>query len=340
MGKKDLLASILIKTGAIHILHKLRQSIKKELPVLAYHRILDISDINDYHYDSEVIDATIDGFEKQMKFISKHYNPISIQDLYNYTNTNNPLPKNPILITFDDGFNDNYYNAFPILKKYNIPATLFIATNHIGTDQPFWFERLSHLILTTPKTELSIDELNFHKNITNNINERRQIYNDCVELLKYKNKTTCIRIIDKLEQEHSITISNDDKKMSCPLTWKQCQEMAESVITFGSHGASHTIFTQLEDNELHTELAKSKKIIEDKIKCPVIALSFPNGQTNDFNTSIVNTIYQHGYKLIFSYLHGINTYQDIGKKTLNRIHPPQTDNLRKFQLYLTLPEIF
>ena len=83
--------------------------------------------------------AKIADFEKQMQYLSKVYNPISLDKMAQHIQDGTSLPSKAIAITFDDGYRDNYENAYPILRKYNIPATFFLTTGFIGTGQiPRW----------------------------------------------------------------------------------------------------------------------------------------------------------------------------------------------------------
>jgi peptidoglycan/xylan/chitin deacetylase (PgdA/CDA1 family) len=78
-------------------------------------------------------------FEKQMRYLSKVYNPISLERMAQHIQNGTSFPSKAIAVTFDDGYQDNYENAYPILKKYNIPATVFLTTGFIGTGQiPAW----------------------------------------------------------------------------------------------------------------------------------------------------------------------------------------------------------
>ena len=101
----------------------------KETPVqiLIYHRILP-------EIDPFGIDVTpLKRFESQIKYLSSYFNIISVDELLNNF-TNNTVKKNTICITFDDGYLDNYQYAFPVLQKYNVPATIFLATDFMTLD--------------------------------------------------------------------------------------------------------------------------------------------------------------------------------------------------------------
>lgn len=97
-------------------------------PVLMYHFVLDSRDVK-----KNKLIVTPSTFEKQMHFLKvNNYNVISLEEFANFIKQKNKIPKNTLVITFDDGHLDNYTNAYPILKKYGFPATIFVITNYIS----------------------------------------------------------------------------------------------------------------------------------------------------------------------------------------------------------------
>ena len=92
--------------------------------VLNYHKI------DDVHHSLSVAP---DDFDRQMKYLYDHgYHSISPDELYGAISGQGGLPENPVLITFDDGYRDNYTNAYPILRKYNFKATIFVVTSFLS----------------------------------------------------------------------------------------------------------------------------------------------------------------------------------------------------------------
>jgi len=100
--------------------------------VIFYHCVKD--EANSYLRPTKVAD-----FERQMRYLSKTYSPISLERVAQHVRDGTSLPPRAIAVTFDDGYRDNYENAYPVLREYSIPATVFLATGFIGTGEiPRW----------------------------------------------------------------------------------------------------------------------------------------------------------------------------------------------------------
>lgn len=130
------------------------------IPVLMYHHILP---------KESFIASSIENFEKQMRFLYENqWNTISSEEFYLYKINKLKLPKKSVLITFDDGWRDNFVYAYPILKKYGLKATLFVVTEWIekaSIDEEYIYEDKSHseckkIVLMNPrKVVCTWDEL-------------------------------------------------------------------------------------------------------------------------------------------------------------------------------------
>lgn len=112
------------------------------VPVLMYHSIS--------NKKGNEIELSKDLFEIQMKFLKdNNYITLSLDELYDFLSFNKPIPKKSVVITFDDGYIDNYLNAYPILKKYNFRATIFVITDNVN--------KYSHTINSNEIKEMSLN---------------------------------------------------------------------------------------------------------------------------------------------------------------------------------------
>ena len=101
----------------------------KEVPmILMYHRVLTPDEMQT-EFTQWAISVTTDTFERQMDLISRRYNPLSLKTAVAMLKANEPVPPYSVVVTFDDGWRDNYVNAWPILKEHEIPATIFLPTD-------------------------------------------------------------------------------------------------------------------------------------------------------------------------------------------------------------------
>ena len=124
------------------------------LRILAYHRVLD-DDESSFPFDEEVISATTDDFCRQMKFARDNFEIISFRDLEICEQQGRPWPKRALIITFDDGYRDNYTNAFPILREFGLTATIFLTAGHIGLRELFWWDLVAYCIKHSTHPRLS-----------------------------------------------------------------------------------------------------------------------------------------------------------------------------------------
>lgn len=109
------------------------------VPILMYHNI-------DQHYKESKLSVSPESFERQMRFLRKHgYNIVSLEELVELLSSEKPLPYKTIAVTFDDGYKNNYTAAFCVLKKYNIPASVFVVADKVGKAGYLSWEELKEM---------------------------------------------------------------------------------------------------------------------------------------------------------------------------------------------------
>lgn len=200
-------------------------------------------------------------FEKQMEHLVKYYNVISLKEIFSNK-------KNSVVLTFDDGYENNLKYAYHVLKKLKIPATIFVPYDFIDKNIFAWWDRL----------EFSSKNAN-------------------IEFLK--SLTT-----QKLESEirRLTNLTKNDKKPSKYdfIDWKWLNKISD-VFEVGSHTISHPILTSITLKEAEKEILESKEKIEEKIGKKVIYFAYPNG---NYNKSIVSVVKKAGYKFAVIYEKG------------------------------------
>lgn len=206
-------------------------------------------------------DISRSSFENLIKWLlEKDYHFISCYELLDYINGNLPDKKKYVWLSFDDGWESNYDNVFPVLKKYNIPATIFVATKGVE-DGYFWFNKARD-------------------------NRNSPYYKDIKELWEMPNQKR-VDIIDKLEKKSSnrLTMTPDELK-----------EMTLSgLIVWGNHTHDHVMSDNCKEDELRKEiLLCNEKIKEWTGTDANFIYSYPNGNLDDSSEQIVREM---GFKM-------------------------------------------
>jgi len=291
MGSKDIkgtISTILNQVGFLNFYGSMRRKLtKSQVAVLLYHRICPESD------SWSLKPLTPEKFERQIEYFYNEFDIIAIEQLIEFLNHREPLPKKAVAITFDDGYKDNYDYAYPILKKYRAPATIFLTTGHIGTGKLFWWDMVRYMISQTTSDKLDLGYLGKYKLYKNsNDFNSASIIIEKLKRIPYNQKR---HILEMMAQVLGVNIPIDAGKKLI-LSWEEIIEMSRNRITFGAHTVNHPELINMPLNEAKSEILQSKKDIERKIGAPVSLFSFPNG---DSSPELINFIKEVGFLCAF-----------------------------------------
>lgn len=280
---------------------KRTRTVNGDVVILMYHRV--VANIYREHTQPGIA-VSADTFDAQIAFLKKHCHVIGLEELIFCIDQDRPLPPRTVVVTFDDGWEDNYRHAYPILRQHGVPAIIFLATDFIGTGNVLWFHKLGLLMeqeQLSPEARVGAVRQALQKDESDEDNygdghidwDRLGIDTDYfVELMKDFDYKFVHRIISYLMEKVGWT-EDDWSRHQKMLNWHQVKEMIWEGMEFGSHGLSHRIFATLNEEELRAELEESKLRIESRTEHSVQFLAYPNG---DFNNDIIEATRQSGYR--------------------------------------------
>lgn len=270
-------------------------------------------------------------FETQMDYIYRNLNPVPLREIVRYIQNRQSFPKGAVAITFDDGYEDNYQNAYPVLKRLGIPATIFLTAGYVGEKKIFWWERIGELIKHSKNLPLTIRTL---ENILRcrigrdgcggqlwSLREKDEILNHLIELLKEMNDSALEEAMVALEA--GLGTGEQDEERRKMITWEEVREMAQNGVEFGSHTISHSNLATLGEKCLYKEVFESKKIIEENTGNPVLGFAIPYGLKGSYNFGVLEAIKGAGYLYCCTAIPGFVTL-DTDVFQLNRISAPNT----------------
>ena len=251
--------------------------------ILIYHRILPYND------PFAIGVTTLKNFNNQMEYLSKSFCIVSLSELISQIKTQSLKP-NSLCITFDDGYLDNYKYAFPILKKFNIPATIFLTTDSIDSDKILWFDNVLFLIKNVKLSQISFENEIYD---LSTLKLKKIAVHSILERLKKYSPVLRDECIDNLRR---ICHLNEIDSTRLMLNWTEIQEMSNSGIFFGAHTKSHPILSLLNKNDIRKEITESKNIIEDQLNTEIKSFAYPNGARGDFNSACKEVLIQSGFE--------------------------------------------
>ncbi|MBU4287992.1 MAG: polysaccharide deacetylase family protein [Proteobacteria bacterium] len=246
-----------------------------------------------------------DVFERQIRFLKRYYKIVDLSALNQSEQINRTYSTDVIVITFDDGYRNNYKHAFPILKKYNVPATIFLATDYIGNNRLLWYDELSWILykaVNLPDSrrlmrfELSPEIIReVERFLAADSSGRISILRSLVALLKAYSAQERDEVIKRLAQACRINKwpGNKDRPM---LSWDEVRDMAAHGISFGSHTMSHPVLSTIPMSEVKREIGESKRIIEEQIQKPVTTFAYPYGKYTDYTDEVTKVLFDGGFE--------------------------------------------
>lgn len=321
---KNIIAYFLYYTGILFYLKN--KKLSNKCIVLTYHRILPIEMISESFSNSGII-VQPDTFKRHLKFLQKHFKIEEIDEFYNSISQCKSTYNPPCLITFDDGWIDNYLYAFPILKNMNVTATIFLPTAYIQKNDLFWQEKLCHLLYRfIKKHSHEADYLLSNYGIKSINTSSSSLKNEIQQFVNELKSKPYKYVYDLIQSINNILESTkEEPHIDYYMNWDQIREMSKFNICFESHAHSHKILTRLENDDVKDELLKSAEIIGRELDKVIRYIAYPNG---DSNTDVQKIAHNSGYLLGFGTEPGLvsNNTNFYNIKRIN-IHEKKSRNI-------------
>jgi len=333
-GKAVIVARLLENTG----LNRLKRAVLHQyLIVLNYHRIT--PDVRSFvsDFDDNVFGPTVSNFRHQMAFLKENAHIISIDDLKDIS-INGQKPSRPsVLITFDDGYKDNYTLALPILKEYRIPALFFIPTRNLIERRVGWWDEISYIIKRAKAGIISLGEpLNRDVVIGE---DRHKVKSELMYMMKTTPFLNLDELIDTMAAATGIDRPSLKEQNAELMTLQELREMIKLGMKIGSHTHSHHILANIDEDSQYQELSYSKEILEKELGVGVSAISYPVGRHDSFNNQTKWLAKQAGYEFGFSFYAGFNKLHGLDFYDIRRVSPA-TNNLQFLSALISFPGIF
>ncbi len=276
----------------VHFSHQLTDPAPKVL-ILLYHRV--VPEVGWNVFATKISERT---FRRQLEWIGRHYRVTTLEEAFHgATRVRGDVRA---VLTFDDGYQDNYEVAWPILRRLGLPAAFFIATDYVGTDRPLWdWAVAGHLHRQPQVTEVRVDG----QVLRQRSRERRD--------------TFIWRVIDGLKSAPRATLDQVLKGFSCEgarpaepfercMRWDQLQALQRAGMEIGAHSGSHRSLCRLAVEDTGDEIARSKATLERALGRPCRSFALPFGSARDYTAATLEAVQAAGFARCLLNVHGYN----------------------------------
>jgi peptidoglycan/xylan/chitin deacetylase (PgdA/CDA1 family) len=335
MGKREQAASIMGGALARRV-WSATGGRDRSLRILAYHRVLD-DDPDDFAFDDDLISATTEDFRRQMEFARQNFNVISFRDLEDPETGNGPWPERALVVTFDDGYRDNYTQAFPILKELGLPATIFLITGHMDRSELFWWDLMAFCFRHTPLRAATLAEVAPTPLPLSTREERRDALRRTLSWIKLASEETKSDFLSRLPGVLDVSPPSHTERMH--LSWDEVCEMARHGIEFGSHTVTHPVLSQVGEHRLEEEVRQSKRDIEERLGTPSHAFCYPVGEESSYGDDARRAVERAGFRYAVSYREGTATAERFDRYALPRIRVETGYSHKAFRARLMFPRL-
>ncbi|ETX08277.1 MAG: hypothetical protein ETSY2_06365 [Candidatus Entotheonella gemina] len=267
---------------------------RRELAVLRYHAVC----LPGCTYASRGIAVTPKGFERQVRYLTKHYAVMPLEEAVACLRSGRPLPPNAVAITFDDGYHDND-TAFHILRAHGGCATFFLTSNCIDDREIFWVSEVRHLILRTTQAVLQFKADVHHVSecafSLHTAEEREAAVSQVTRLIK----SCTLAERETVLQALRTALADVDKPFDGPqlmLSSEQVQDMLDGGMSVGGHTLTHANLPSAGLADAERELLQCRRDLQQRFGLGAMAMAYPNGGANAYVTQEIQRLAQEtGY---------------------------------------------
>ncbi|MGC8119098.1 polysaccharide deacetylase family protein [Marinobacter sp. VGCF2001] len=264
-----------------------RQICRTQPRILMYHRFSN-PPVKDW--------ASPKYFEQQVRHIKENYNSFSLVGLMQYKREHGHMPRHAVVITVDDGYRDFYHYAYPILRKYQVPATLFVTTGFIDRRLWLWPDKITWLLSQVDRIPEAIKIGSFRSGAGEVNFETRPLYwkqwiHHALSLPDVEKHF----FIDQLASGLGKTFPDSIPPEFEPVNWLELSEMQDNGIEIGGHTVTHPSLGRVTKSQAREEIFGCRDALNARLGGRCRTFCYPNGQPSDFRDFLPGLVQEAGF---------------------------------------------
>lgn len=248
-------------------------------------RIIAFHGVGDESYPTVV-------FERQLAWLAENFSIVSLATFLERMATG---LSDEVVLTFDDGLRNNFNQAWPLLKRYNAPATFFVVAGLVDSGRWLWTHEARSRLAMIPPAQRK------HLSVTGALETDHQVL-ERMKRLDLPGRISCEETIRRLTPDFQPTLEQRDSYDL--MSWREIAQLDPALITIGSHSLMHPILSTLSGAELESELVASRRLLESKLGRPVDFFCYPNGAYSSEVVRLVAANYRAAVSSVGAFVGG------------------------------------
>jgi peptidoglycan/xylan/chitin deacetylase (PgdA/CDA1 family) len=303
------------------------------LLVLNYHRL---GDAAASPFERDLFSATAEAFDRQIAFLKKNAEVISPGDI---SALRRRAAGRSVLITFDDGYRDNYDLALPILKRHGVPATFFICTGFLDRGGLAWWDEIAWALRASSQPEVPAGSWFEHALPLGSDEQRAAAI------------AAALRAYKLLPNDRTAAFMTALRLATVPppppvdprelwMTWEMVREMRDAGMTIGAHTDTHALLGRLSPAEQEREILISRDRLTAELGAPPRSFAYPVGKAGTYDISTKRLLHAAGFAYGFNFQGGCQPFTTFDAHDVRRSHVGHGMSLPVFKAVVTLPTVF
>lgn len=278
---------------------------RNRLLILSYHRVF--PEIDPLFPD----ETTARDFELHLRVLQKFFRVFTLSKALSLLDEN-ALPARSVVITFDDGYADNATEALPLLSRYGLQATFFIATKFIAGDL-MWNDKIIESIRNCGSSKLDLESLGLGKfDLTDSVSRRHAI-DTLLKKLKHRPEPERSSAVEAV-----VRISASTLPSRLMMSDGQLNELVQAGMEIGAHTVSHPILANQSDKKAAYEISESGSVLGQRLGIRIRCFAYPNGRPGvDYTERHTKLVQNAGYDA------AVSTRNGIVRKSTDRYQLPR-----------------
>jgi len=283
---------------------------KNTFAIFLFHGVINKATTEVRNYTSKHLLAK--EFEKLIKKLGTRGNPVSMDEILLCKQHNRKLPPYSYAVTFDDGFENNFKEAAPILSNYSTPATFYISTHLINENAMTWIDKVEYCLEKTVRADLLMPWQNDIPVRIDSTKTKIECLDDIRKNVKINSKDIYLDDIVNLvfDQCNQTMIESSNHQLDKKMTWHQVKKLNnDELFTIGGHSHHHLSLGSLDKDELEYEINICHSLLKKKGDIVSAHYSYPEGQSRDFSTLVITELKKRGVECCPTAIDGLNNKQ-------------------------------